>query len=219
MLILIQLKCKIEPKKKERKSSNQNCSLCPAGDKCVDCQCKSPLPPGCDCDPGNFYLIWFFSWFKLYFSLIWFLIWLHLVFSLMMLIPPGCDCDPGHLIFRFDFIGWDVYMILNVISPLALMICSSWLWLWSGWFLLLCRHIVKVAIWQCWSLTLPIMSIMMIITNDPHRGRWPELLLCGRPPLRRLQVIILLLMMLMMLMMMMMMFNHKRVFIENLISK
>ena len=173
MLILIQLKCKIEPKKKQRKSSNQNCSLCPAGDKCVDCQCKSPL-------------------------------------------PPGCDCDPGDLIFRFDFIGWDVDMILNVISPLALMICSSWLWLWSGWFLLLCRHIVKVAIW---SLTLPIMSIMMIITNDPHRGRWPELLLCGRPPLRRLQVIILLMMMLMMLMMMMMMFNHKRVFIENLISK
>ena len=25
-------------------------SLCPAGDKCVDCRCKSPLPPGCDCD-------------------------------------------------------------------------------------------------------------------------------------------------------------------------
>ena len=26
-------------------------SLCPTGDMCVDCQCKTPLPPGCNCDP------------------------------------------------------------------------------------------------------------------------------------------------------------------------
>merc|ERR1711936_1158059 len=26
-------------------------SLCPIGDMCVDCQCKTPLPPGCNCDP------------------------------------------------------------------------------------------------------------------------------------------------------------------------
>merc|ERR1711936_553276 len=26
-------------------------SLCPIGDMCVDCQCKTPLPPGCNCNP------------------------------------------------------------------------------------------------------------------------------------------------------------------------
>ena len=26
-------------------------SFCPIGDMCVDCQCKTPLPPGCNCDP------------------------------------------------------------------------------------------------------------------------------------------------------------------------
>ena len=39
--------------KRQIKLKQTNPSLCPAGDKCVDCQCKSPLPPGCDCDPGD----------------------------------------------------------------------------------------------------------------------------------------------------------------------
>ena len=95
-------------------TSNPNFSLCPAGDKCVDCQCKSPLPPGCDCDPGDF-----FWWFDLIFCFADMLIW-------KCHIPPCCDCDPGESSFAVIFCFYDMliwYWDDNVISP--------WLWLWS----------------------------------------------------------------------------------------
>ena len=97
-------------------TSNPNFSLCPAGDKCVDCQCKSPLPPGCDCDPGDF-LLWFFV-----FMICWYDI------DMIMSYPPGCDCDPGDSNDNLNQICWCVVMKMSY---------SSLLWLWSRWLLLL----------------------------------------------------------------------------------
>ena len=80
-----------EENNKQTKTSNSNFSLCPAGDKCVDCQCKSPLPPGCDCDPGDLIFCFDLIWFSLFDD---------------MLIPPGCDCDPGDLNFLFYLVSF-----------------------------------------------------------------------------------------------------------------
>ena len=58
-------------------------SLCPIGDMCVDCQCKTPLPPGCNCDPEvNMMMVMMM------------MVMMVMVMVMVTPLPPGCNCDP-----------------------------------------------------------------------------------------------------------------------------
>ena len=123
-------------------TSNPNFSLCPAGDKCVDCQCKSPLPPGCDCDPGSSYdnlnqICWCVFMKMLCSSLLW--LWSRWLLLLVNIV------DDLNWIFALLMICWHDADVMMSYSP--------WLWLWSRfdliWIfaLMICSY--DIAIW-CW---------------------------------------------------------------------
>ena len=62
-------------------------SFCPIGDMCVDCQCKTPLPPGCNCDP------------EVNMMMVMMIVMMVMVMMMVMMVmvtplPPGCNCDP-----------------------------------------------------------------------------------------------------------------------------